>query len=106
MSGIALVDASFDLIEFSCPNSDLKVRDPSKGHEIVAIFDGEGGKHANTTVTASRSVLVMEYMAPRRNCRVNIRVKASARDANSSLASSERLRANWPLQTFYRQVYS
>ena len=101
VSGNASVGAKFELIEFSCPNSDLKVRDPSKHHEIVAIFKGMRLTN-EANLTGSSDVLVMEYLAPRRDCRVNIRVRGSAHIDGDRLAASQRLRASWPLQSFYR----
>ena len=104
------ISATLDLIEFSCLNSVLKIRDPAKENEIIHIekytfekrkmvssvpnktisntkhasshYHYEGGKKGNKTKNILKSemgqFLILEYLAPRRSCRVNIKITAFA----------------------------
>ena len=103
------ISATLDLVEFSCLNSVLKIRDPARGNEIIHIerttfektkiassihnktnlsskHNSELNHHeerkANKTDNALKSengqILILEYLAPRRSCRVNIKVTAFA----------------------------
>ena len=78
------------LVDFSCSNSEVKVRDPRKGNEIihhVTSFDARGihGKQSlisdqpsnhNKNLSSGGNLLILEYLAPRRECRVNIKITA------------------------------
>ena len=104
------ISATLDLVEFSCLNSVLKIRDPARGNEIIHIerttfekskivssihnktnlsskhrsdpLNTDDEKNANKTENALKSengqILILEYLAPRRSCRVNIKVTAFA----------------------------
>ena len=103
------ISATLDLVEFSCLNSVLKIRDPSRGNEIIHIerttfeniqivssihnktnvsskhtseINHNEEKKSNKTDNALKSengqILILEYLAPRRSCRVNIKVTAFA----------------------------
>ena len=104
------ISATLDLIEFSCLNSVLKIRDPTKGNEIIHIekytieklkmvssmhnktkwntkhvpshYHHEDKKMVNKKENVLKSggqFLILEYLAPRRSCRVNIKITAFAK---------------------------
>ena len=103
------ISATLDLVEFSCLNSVLKIRDPARGNEIIHIErttfekskivssihnktkfiskhsselnhheDRKSNKTENSLKSENGQILILEYLAPRRSCRVNIKVTSFA----------------------------
>ena len=70
-----MIKATLDLVQFNCTNSDVIIRDPTRGGEILIQIQDDG-VDLDTEVGTRGQVLILEYMAPRRDCRVNIQLSA------------------------------
>ena len=100
------IACQLELIEFSCANSELKIRDPSKQNEIIAIYreDEIELNNGRNNLTSSGNTLALEYLAPRRDCRVNVRFHAwQDRRRDGAIVDHLRVSSEGILGSFYHR---
>ena len=100
------ISATLDVVQFSCMNSILRIRDEAKENEIIFIKRSSDNivrenvlpitelttqtkqaavtKSSTPLMRSDGQTLVLEYLAPRRSCRINIKINAFGNGKNVS----------------------
>ena len=72
------LEVNINLIEFSCSNSIFHLRDGAKKFDEIIFETEEDVRTKNVQKNSTTDIFGLEFNAPRRSCRIYLRLTATA----------------------------